>query len=399
MRICFFLYNLFDIGGIQRVVSVLGSELAKDHEVYIQCYDDPSDEDRSIYNLSEKVRVIFLKRYKHHSTLRKALRKWNKKSGILGSRAMRVLCEYSCLLPEERRMYRDIIEDKGIDIAIACGGFESYLLASIADEVECRTIGWQHSSYKAYYETKGMGPWATDYVAAKYLPKLDRVVVLNEYDAMCFFQKQNLRCTTIHNPKSFKTELQAQLCSKRFVSAGRLIPVKAFGLLIDSFQIFAQKDKDWTLTIYGTGMEREMLEAKIKKYGLEQRVFLPGFSDNMKENLLQSSCYLLSSLWEGMPMVVLEALECGVPVIAYDISAMLPLVDNAVEGFIVKQFDTQKFAQAMLDISADDELRRQMGRAAKKKAEKFEVEHIAAQWNKMFHELRIDVSREGRIKA
>ncbi len=399
MKICFFLYNLFDIGGIQRVVSVLASELVKEHEVYIQCYDDPTEEDRSIYSLSDRVKVIFLKRTWKKSTLRKALRKWNKKSGILGSRSMRLLCEYSCLLPEERSMYRDIIEDKEIDIAIACGGFESYLLASIADEVECRTIGWQHSSYKAYYETKGMGPWATDHVADKYLPKLDRVVVLNEYDAECFLQKRNLRCVTIHNPKSFKTKLQAQLSGKRFVSAGRLIPVKAFGLLIESFRIFAEKDKDWTLTIYGTGMEKEMLEAKIKEYGLEHRVFLPGFSDSMKENLLQSSCYLLSSLWEGMPMVVLEALECGVPVIAYDISAMIPLVDNAVEGFIVQQFDTQKFAQAMLDISSDDELRRQMGRAAKKKAEKFEVEYIAQQWNKMFYELIPDMNGEGRIKA
>lgn len=397
MKICFFLYDLFDIGGIQRVVSVLASELVKTHEVYIQCYNDPSEEDRSIYNLSEKVHVIFLKRYKRHSTLRKVLRKWNKKSGILGSSAMKELCEYSCLLPEERKMYRDIIEDKEIDIAIACGGFESYLLASIADEVECKTIGWQHSSYKAYYETKGMGCWATDHVAIKYLPKLDRVIVLNEYDAECFFEKQHLQCTTIYNPKSFKTQLQAQLSSKRFISAGRLIPVKAFSLLIESFRIFAQKNKDWTLTIYGEGMEREMLEAKIKKYGLEQRVFLPGFSASMKENLLQSSCYLLSSLWEGMPMVVLESLECGVPVIAYDLSAMAPLVDDAVEGFVVEQFDTKKFAQAMLDISADDELRRKMGRAAKKKAEKFEVEYIAEQWNRMFFELIPDVSREGWI--
>ncbi len=394
MKICFFLYNLFDIGGIQRVVSVLASELAKNHRVYIKCYDDPAKENRSTYGLSDRVKVIFLKRMRMKSILRKALRKLNKKTGILGSPQMKALCEYSYLIPEERRMYKAVIENKKIDIAIACGDFESYLLASIADEVSCKTIGWQHSSYKAYYETKGMSCWGTDHIAVKYLPKLDRVVVLNEYDAECYLKNKNLKCTTIYNPKSFKTKLKAELNSKRFIAAGRLIPVKAFGLLIESFRIFAKKNKDWTLTIYGTGEDRKMLEAKIKKYGLERRVFLPGFSDNMRENLLKSSCYLLSSLWEGMPMVILEALECGVPIISYDLSAMIPLVEDSVEGFIVEQFDTKKFAKAMLAISKDDNLRHQMGEAAKKKAKSFEAEYIAKQWNEMFCELLPDVNEE-----
>ena len=91
MKICFFLYNLFDIGGIQRVVSVLASELAKNHRVYIKCYDDPAKENRSTYGLSDRVKVIFLKRMRMKSILRKALRKLNKKTGILGSPQMKAL--------------------------------------------------------------------------------------------------------------------------------------------------------------------------------------------------------------------------------------------------------------------------------------------------------------------
>lgn len=398
MKICFFVYNLFDIGGIQRVVSVLASELAKKHEVYIQCYDAPEKADRSIYGLSNRVRVVFARRKRSQSIVRRILRKLNQKSGVLCFPFLRALCEYSYLLPEECQAYRSIIEKKGIDVAIVCGGLESFILASIADQVKCKTIGWQHSSYKAYYETRGVACWGADSVAVKYLPKLDRVVVLNEYDAACYMKHKKIPCTTIYNPKSFCTKQQARLSSKGFIAAGRLIPLKAFGLMIESFRIFAQQNKEWTLTIYGTGIEKQMLERKIREYGLENRIFLPGFSDKMQENLLASSCYLLSSLWEGMPMVVLEALECGVPVVAYNISAMLPLVENGVEGFIVKQFDTEKFAQAMLDIAADDKLRQQMGQAAKKKAKKFDVAYIARQWEEMFCALISD-EKEGKARG
>lgn len=386
-KICFLTYNLFDLGGIQRVVTVLASELSKQHEIYIQCFDNPENENRERYGLAQNVHVIFTKRNIRQSMTRKLLRKFNQKSGILERIGNEKLLEYVYLIPEEQATYKRIIYENQIDIAVAVGPFESYLLGSIASEVNCKTIGWQHSSYKAYFETKGAACWGMSYIIDNFFPRLDRYVVLNEYDAMEFEKKKGFKCTTIYNPKSFSTVDTSELKNKRFISAGRFISLKGYDLLVRAFKLFSEKNTDWTLTIYGDGPEKENIKKLIQLYKLENRIFLPGFSENMEKNFMESSCYLLSSKWEGMPMVVLEALEVGIPIISFDITAIYPLVTNMKEGLLVPCFDVESYSKAMLTISSNDILRNDMGKSAKKKSKAFEVKKIAHQWNTMFNSL------------
>lgn len=386
-KICFFTYNMFDLGGIQRVVTVLASALCEHYDVYIQCYDAPEAENRSLYSLDPRVHMIFSKRYKYQSAIRKTLKKLNKKYGILEKINNKPLIEYAYLLPEERRLYRTIINEYDIDVAIAVGGFESCILGSIAESISAKTIGWQHNSYKAYYETPGMACWGMGHIIDKYFPMLDRFVVLNEYDQDEFLKKRSFDCQTIHNPKSFVSDNQAVLNNKQFIAAGRFIYAKGFDILIQAFHIFAQNNSDWNLVIYGKGKDYSYIKKRVIDLGLEQRVQLPGFSDKMEENMLNASCYLLSSRWEGMPMVVLEALEIGLPVISFDISAIIPLVDNGVEGIVVPQYDINAFADAMLRIAESEEKRIKMGNAAKRKADQFSVDRIVEKWLQLLESL------------
>ena len=164
-KICFFTYNLFDLGGIQRVVTVLASALCAEFEVYIQCYDEPQKENRALYNLDSHVKVIFAKRDNRKSTVRKILRKLNQKYALIEKINCSQLFEYAYILPEEQKLYKRIIEENDIDIAIAVGAFESYILGSIANQVQAKTVGWQHNSYKAYYETPGMACWGMGYLS------------------------------------------------------------------------------------------------------------------------------------------------------------------------------------------------------------------------------------------
>lgn len=387
MKICFFTYNLFGLGGIQRVLSIVASSLCNYYQVYIQCYDRPLDEDRTIYNLSEEVQLIFTKRTDYKSSLRKLIRKTNQKYGYLEKIGSKKLYDFAYLLPEEQNMYRQIITENHIDVAIAVGAFESYLLGSIRTQVSCKTIGWQHSSYKAYFETPGAHFWGMGKSIDRYLNQLDKYIVLNEYDENEFLVKRNYKVTTIHNPKSFVSNQVATLDNKRFIAAGRFILLKGFDLLIDAFEKFSKNNADWKLVIYGNGEEFKTIKRKVSEKKLEDRIELPGFSNDMKENLLESSCYVLSSRWEGMPMVVLEAMEVGLPIVSFNISAMFPLVKNEKEGLIVPAFDVDEFAKAMNKISSDVVLRRKLGIAAKEKAKLFSIEHIRAQWIRVIDDL------------
>lgn len=106
-RVCFFTYNLFDLGGIQRVVTVLASALCSEYEVYIQCYDEPEKENRALYDLDSRVKVIFAKRDNRKSVIRKALRKLNQKYAVLEKLRNDALFEFAYILPEEQRLYEN----------------------------------------------------------------------------------------------------------------------------------------------------------------------------------------------------------------------------------------------------------------------------------------------------
>ena len=85
-----------------------------------------------------------------------------------------------------------------------------------------------------------------------------------------------------------------------------------------------------------------------------------------------------------MPMVVLEALECGLPIISFDITAIKPLVDNNIEGIIVPQFNVREFSMAMEKISDNYSERQMMGKNATAKSERFSIEKIVEQWENLF---------------
>ncbi|WP_225357829.1 glycosyltransferase [Ligilactobacillus salivarius] len=218
-----------------------------------------------------------------------------------------------------------------------------------------------------------------------YLPNLDEYVVLNEITKEKIDANFGIDSTVIYNPKSYVSKEKSDMESKVFLAAGRMVYAKGFDTLVEAFRIFAQRNSDWKLLLVGDGEELPTIKNKIKKYGLEKRIYTPGKTSDIKEYFLQSSVLLLPSRWEGMPMIVLESLEMGCPIVAFDIDAMRPLVTNGMEGLIVKEKqDANAYAQAMLKIAESEDLRKQMHQASIKKANRFSVDKIMNEWEKLF---------------
>ena len=89
-----------------------------------------------------------------------------------------------------------------------------------------------------------------------------------------------------------------------------------------------------------------------------------------------------------MPMIGLESLVMGVPIIAYDITAIHPLIDNNKEGFIVDKFDTQKYADAMLRIAENYKERKELSKNAILKSKKFYIDNITNKWDRIFDKIK-----------
>lgn len=154
---------------------------------------------------------------------------------------------------------------------------------------------------------------------------------------------------------------------KEIVSVGRLVPQKNFDLLIDGF--FELSDnylKDYNLVIYGEGNLREKLEKKIVKLGLENRVFLPGIVDNVKDKIYDSSLFVLTSLYEGMPNALMEAMALGLPVLSSDCPCGGPreLINNGVSGYLFENNNKKDLEDKIVTIISNVKLMKEISKNA-----------------------------------
>ena len=386
MKLCFITSSISSIGGVQRVLTVLANELSKEYEVDIVLTARKSKTGKkSIYNLNENINIKVVPELYDRSLLRKIIKSINKKTGIFNKKSSEEVLKEVLYPKKIQNNYINFINSNNYDVVIGVTAYFSMALGVVADKVKSRTMGWQHNSYEAYLKSKGRYIWNEDVVFDKYIPKLDKYIVLNEHDSEMFKKERNIDTKVIYNPRSFKSDEKSKLDKKVFLAAGRFHYQKGFDLLIEAFSIFCKKNSEWNLVIVGDGEEKEKIEKLVTKYNLENRVSLDPFTNNIKEYFLNSSVLTLSSRWEGMPMIVLEALEMGIPTISFDITAITPLVDNGKEGYIVKSYDVESFAEAMLKIANSKETLKEFSKNCIVKSKEFDMENIVAKWKEILN--------------
>jgi glycosyltransferase involved in cell wall biosynthesis len=168
---------------------------------------------------------------------------------------------------------------------------------------------------------------------------------------------------------------------KRIFAAGRLVPSKGFALLIEAFARLAPDRPEWSLTILGEGPERARLEAQVAAAGLTDRVALPGHVSNPRNHFIAGHAFVLSSLFEGFPNALLEAMSCGLPVVACDCeSGPADAITQGRDGLLVPVGDVPALATALARIMDDPGERTRLGRNAAAIASKLGPEPVLAKW-------------------
>lgn len=133
------------------------------------------------------------------------------------------------------------------------------------------------------------------------------------------------------------------------IAIGRLCPQKDFPTLMKSFALL-RKRKAAQLLILGEGEERLKLEALVKELGIEADVYMPGFVENPYAYLVHADVFALSSRWEGLPTVLIEALACGCAVVATDCPhGPKEILENGAYGHLVEMGNVEAFAAALED--------------------------------------------------
>ncbi|HYJ68534.1 MAG TPA: glycosyltransferase family 4 protein [Nocardioidaceae bacterium] len=180
------------------------------------------------------------------------------------------------------------------------------------------------------------------------------------------------------------------LVNKVVVAAGRLEPQKAFDRLIKAYAPLAASRPDWRLDIYGAGSTKPALKKLIDDLGVGSNVTLRGYSRDISTALAQSSIYALSSKFEGFPMVLLEAMSVGLPMVAYDCPrGPAEIVRDGVNGRLVSNGDRPAFTAALEQLMDSQRLRQHMGAASRADAADYAMPNIIERWTKLFTRLAV----------
>ncbi len=149
------------------------------------------------------------------------------------------------------------------------------------------------------------------------------------------------------------------------VAAGRLTRQKNFAALVEALSRLAGESADWRCIIAGDGELRADLEDQIAKSGLGNKICLPGLVRDVRGLLTAADVFCLPSTYEGLPLVLLEAMSAGLPVVAFAIDGVMDVVADGEQARLAPIGDTGALAAALASLVDDPISRRAMGSAAR----------------------------------
>lgn len=169
------------------------------------------------------------------------------------------------------------------------------------------------------------------------------------------------------------------------LGVGRLSAEKNFSVLIDIFSRLAASHPSWDLVILGDGPLRESLRAQADRAGLQQRVLLPGSVGNVGDWYEQAAVYAMTSLFEGFPNTLVEAMAHGLPVVSFDCdTGPRDIVRHDVDGYLIAPGDAGAMERALETLMADEPLRQALSTRAVEARERFSLTRISAMWEDVF---------------
>lgn len=217
----------------------------------------------------------------------------------------------------------------------------------------------------------------------------DRIVLLSEEDRKRNWP-DNPKAICMPNPLTGTSDARSPLKARKAIAVGRLCYQKHFDALINAWKNIADRYPEWILDIWGgNGPLYDSLKRLISDLHLEHNVYLKGETPDITAKMAESSMIISTSVFEGMPLVLLEALSAGLPIVTFNYKyGADEIVSEGENGFIVEQDDLESLANRIERLITDDRLRMEMGNNSLASSERFLPKTIAKRWMTLFLKLR-----------
>lgn len=342
--------------GTERAVTNLSNMLVKYGEynvTILSCFS--SENNNPYYELEDKVNIV------HYNLSKDSL--------------VNRFSSYINIIEKTNK----IIKEKSIDILLGTTHALNCLMICMSRKV--KKVACEHMSYDAC-------PLISKKIRKFCYPRLSAIVLLTNADAKHYKFIDKSKLFVIPNSLSFVVDAPAKLENKRIIAVGRLTEQKGFDILMSIAQIIKDEIPDWHIDIFGDGEDKSKLLELISEKKLESFVTINPPTKNIKGELLASSLFVMTSRWEGLPMILLEAKACGLPIVSFDCpEGPADVIRDCEDGFLIECGDISALSEKIILLGKNQELRKQFGMVAKQSSNKYTASSIFIKWNDLFNSL------------
>lgn len=369
--------SLYIPGGVERVLTTKANYLADiaGYDITIVLTDGKDKE--PYYPLSHKVKIIQLDinfEELWHLSFFKKIFVYLKKQRIF------------------KKKLTDTLMELRPDITVSLLRREINFLTSIKDG--SKKVGEIHVNKDHYRNFEGkniniikqlFSRWWMNNLVNK-LKKLDKFIVLTETDSKSWKELQNV--LIIPNPLAIFPKETSSVDNKQVIAVGRYAYEKGFDMLIESWEKVHKRHPDWILKIYGIDIIKNLTPI-IQDKDLQGSIIPMDSTPQIFQAYQDSSIYVCSSRFEGFGMTLIEAMSCGVPCISFDCPhGPRNIITDGKNGYLVEPENVEALAERICHLIEHEELRKEMGKAARKRAEDFQEDKIMQKWVDLFENIK-----------
>ncbi|WP_214891716.1 glycosyltransferase family 4 protein [Exiguobacterium sp. s142] len=360
-KIYFLVKNIYNMGGDTRAVVLLANKFARQKGYQVNILSLFKTEEHPSFELDKKIFIYNL--FNEPFSIKK---------------------HYFSVMMK----FKKFTNHHSIDLLIVeAMGFNSFTVPALIGNPNIKTISVEHASYFDGGKPFGLAWWG------RKLSCLfnNCTVVLTQKDKEDYemnYKKIN-RIEQIYNPlDSTIKRYEYNEDSQKIITCGRLVEVKGYFSLLEVAKIIFSYYPTWEWHIYGKGELEKDLKNRIIELDLENNVKIMGEKTNIYEVYKNYSFYVMTSKSESFGMVLLEALQSGIPVISFDCpNGPGEIIEDSINGYLIENFSIEKMAKKIMLFLESSELRKKMAHNTDHNLWKFKEEKIFKEWKELIDEV------------
>lgn len=360
-RLCFVNYDMTVTGGVEQVTTALANAFCREYEVYIF----------AIFGRNGEVAFDFDRRIHYYAHLAGDCR--------IRTRIVKVFTPF-----------KNFVEQNKIDVVFLMENHPALTVSPVRFVTKAKYVFCDHGALMNEWEKK-------DITAFRFWDSLiaHRTVTLTEQnrrDYICKFHTKPANILSIPNwirPEVLACRESYDAETKKIITVGRFSEEKGYDLLVRAAARILPRFPEWEWHLFGEGDTMEATRCAVQNAGISDQVIFHGNVKDVYQKFHEYAFLVLPSYREGLPLVLLEAKACGLPMISFDVTTgPREIIQNGKDGDLIAPYDIDEMVLKMEYLMSDPEKRIRYSRHTQDDIEKFSKEKIYEQWKTLIEQLK-----------